>query len=64
MKNVLDAVAEHLSDPEIARLPGEIRTTEQWLDYLAHKATSAQLRDQTSEGLAYLSYLRRFARKG
>jgi len=63
MESVLDSVAVHLSHPEIGRLPEEIRTTRAWLDYLSDKASSAQLRDQTTEALAYLSYLRRFAKK-
>ena len=63
MEKVLDWVARHLSDPEVARLPQDKKTTEQWLEYLTQTATSGQLREQTAETLAYLSYFRRFAKK-
>ncbi len=64
IKKVLDSVARHLSDPDIGRLPKDIDKTETWIAFLTEEASSSQLRDQTVEALAYLSYFRRFAKKG
>jgi CRISPR type III-B/RAMP module-associated protein Cmr5 len=63
-KLALDCVVGHLRDPLVQRLPDTIKDAEAWMNYLANEADSAQLRDQTAEAMAYLSYFRRFATKG
>ena len=63
MKRVLDAVAGHLADSRIARLNASDADSEAWIKYLIAEASSDELRDQTAETMAYLSYFRRFAHK-
>lgn len=63
MKDVLDAIVEHLSDPRIQRLPASVKDAEMWLEYLVNDSSSDALREQTAEAMAYLSYFRRFAHK-
>ncbi len=63
MKRVLDAVSKHLSDPRVGRLKASVANAEDWIKHLISEASSDDLRDQTTETMAYLSYFRRFAHK-
>jgi len=61
----MTAVAEHLADRRIERLPETSGTTDALLRHLVAPTTgSDRLRLATSEALAYLSYLKRFANRG
>ncbi|MBI4444696.1 MAG: type III-B CRISPR module-associated protein Cmr5 [Acidobacteria bacterium] len=66
LKIAMDAIVQHLLDPEIARLQGARNTkgTKGMIEELSGKtSTSAALRLATNEALAYLAYLKRFAVK-
>jgi CRISPR type III-B/RAMP module-associated protein Cmr5 len=60
---VFEAVIQHLNDKNIKCLPSDknIRTTEQLIDFLS-STNSCALRNVTAEAMAYLNYLRRFAK--
>lgn len=60
---VFEAVRKHLRDPAIddPTVRG-VESVESWFERLA-EADSAQLRLTTAETLAYLTFLRRFAKK-
>ncbi len=61
----MNAVAVHLADPRIGRLPENAKSTEALIRHLVSPGTgSDRLRLATSEALAYLSYLKRFATGG
>jgi CRISPR-associated protein Cmr5 len=62
--DVWKAIIEHLADGGIGRLTRNCMPDE-FIKHLStsEKATSESLRDLTEEILAYLNYLRRFARK-
>lgn len=62
---VFEAVRKHLRDPAIDDPTARGKTTvEDWFKKLADEDTSAtQLRLTTAETLAYLTFLRRFAKK-
>lgn len=62
---VFKAVLDHLQDPAIDDPTARGKTTvEDWFKKLADEDTSAtQLRLTTAETLAYLTFLRRFAKK-
>lgn len=58
-----DAIARHLSDPDIAILQGAT-TRQQLMDQLTgDKATSETLKLATSEAMAWLGFARRFVKK-
>lgn len=58
--DAMDAVAWHLSDSRIKRLSPQHRSTEQMLQHLC-ASSSDKLRLATTEALAFLTYLKRFA---
>jgi CRISPR-associated protein Cmr5 len=60
-KEICTAIAQHLSDPEIHLLRDKPANCEGLRDFLAEQ-DSATLRLCTAEALAYLNYLRRFAK--
>ncbi len=60
-KEICDAIATHLADPLIGLLKGVPATREGLRDFLAEQ-DSGTLRLCTGETLAYLNYLRRFAK--
>ncbi len=64
MKRAMDKVVRHLADQDNPKVPVGVKDAETWMRHLADAATSAQLREQTDEALAYLGFFRRFARKG
>lgn len=58
-----DAIAQHLSDPDIAILKGA-RTRQDLMDQLTGKeATSEVLKLATAETMAWLQYARRFVKR-
>ncbi|MFQ5741013.1 MAG: type III-B CRISPR module-associated protein Cmr5, partial [Acidobacteriota bacterium] len=58
---VCDEISRHLADLEVGLLTGGEPSMGTLLDHLT-QSDSAQLRLCTSEALAYLNYLRRFAK--
>ena len=60
-KEICDAIAAHLADPLVGLLKGKPVTLAGLRDYLSEQ-DSATLRLCTAETLAYLNYLRRFAK--
>jgi CRISPR/Cas system CMR-associated protein Cmr5 small subunit len=65
LRDAMNAVAEHLADRRIGHLPEASRTTDALLGHLVGPGVgSDRLRLATSEALAYLSYLKRFANRG
>jgi len=64
-ERVFSAIISHLADKDVAKLaqPGSLEDLIRWLT-TSEKATATRLRDVTAEAMAYLAYLRRFARKG
>lgn len=59
MKRAMDAIAAHLAGQ--GRLGASVKTTEALIEDLAHR-DSYDLQQATTEALAYLAYLKRFAR--
>ncbi len=59
--SVCDAIAQHLCDPDIDLLDEECDNTDAMLRKLVN-SDSQKLRLCTAEALAYLNYLRRFAK--
>lgn len=62
LRNAMDAVARHLSDPRIGRLSAQNTTAAALISELAC-SHSENLRLASEEALAYLSFLKRFAVK-
>jgi CRISPR-associated protein Cmr5 len=60
--HAMDAVARHLADLRIHRLSPQSTRTEALVNELA-SSSSQKLRLASEEALAYLSYLKRFAKK-
>lgn len=60
-KKVFECIVEHLASKGIEKLPGKM-SVEKFIFELS-KSDSATMRDITAETMAYLNYLRRFARK-
>lgn len=60
-KNVFKAIIEHLADKDIGLLESEMKI-EDFIRYLSNEVESDQLRQITAETMAYLNYLRRFAK--
>lgn len=64
-QKVFDAIAQHLADKEIAIVGESVKDRQALMDYLTGKnATSETLKLATSEAMAWLSYARRFVKKG
>ena len=62
-KGAVDAIAEHLSHPDIQLVPQEYNNTDKLMRYLSEKADSVQLKLCTAESMAWLEYARRFIKK-
>jgi len=62
-KGVINAIAIHLSHPDIDLVPGDCDNTDKLMRYLSEKADSAKLRLCTAEAMAWLEYARRFIKK-
>jgi len=55
-----NALAQHLSDPDVGILPSTASTAEGMLRFLSQDADSDRLRAATNEAMAWLNYARRF----
>ncbi len=63
-KQVFDAVAIHLSDPDIAAIPCDKNDRNGLMTFLTGEtATSKDLQLATAETMAWLQYARRFVKK-
>lgn len=63
-QKTFDAIAKHLSDPDIAILPASVCDRQTLMNYLTKKETSSQtLKLATAETMAWLQYARRFVKK-
>jgi len=60
-EDVFNAIIKHLSDPEIQVIKNNCEL-KNFIVWLTDTADSARLRQITTESIAYLSYLRRFAK--
>lgn len=62
---IFDAIANHLTDPDISILPADVvKDRKSMLDYLTSKeATSETLKLATNETMAWLQFARRFVSK-
>jgi CRISPR type III-B/RAMP module-associated protein Cmr5 len=60
-KEICDAIAVHLTDPNVGLLKNKPATREGLRDFLVEN-DSTTLRLCTAEALVYLNYLRRFAK--
>lgn len=64
-KDVFDAIAQHLADERVGCLPPDKGSFEKMIHYLTRtEASSVELRQVTSEAMAWLTYARRFIQKG
>lgn len=62
---VFDAIAAHLADPQIGILPENCTKRNEMMDFLTgSRATSETLKLATTEAMAWLTYARRFVKKG
>lgn len=62
---VFDAIAAHLSSPQIAIIPTGINDRAALIDHLTGPDTSSEtLKRATTETMAWLEYARRFVRRG
>ena len=57
-------LAAHLAHKEVAVIPSDKRNLKSLLDFLTQDANSGILQEATNEALAWLSYARRFVKKG
>jgi len=62
-KSVVDAIAEHLSHPDIKLVPQDCNNTDKLMRYLSEKADSVELKLCTAEAMAWLEYARRLIKK-
>jgi CRISPR-associated protein Cmr5 len=58
---ICDEIARHLAHPDIALLGADMHNTDDLLEHLT-ASDSQELRRCTTEALAFLNYLRRFAK--
>jgi hypothetical protein len=64
-KKVFDAIAQHLADNEIAIVKSGCTTREHLMNFLTStEASSETLKLATAETMAWLTYARRFVKKG
>ncbi len=61
---VFDAILEHLRDPRVGAISDPTVDNSAKLMKYTCSGDASRLRDLTTESMAYLSYLRRFATKG
>ena len=63
-RGAVDAIAIHLSHPDIHLIPDDCNNTGKLMSYLSsEKADSVTLRLCTTEAMAWLEYARRFIKK-
>lgn len=64
-QKVFDAIARHLADKDIAIVPETIKNRQDLMEYLTAKSTKSDvLKMATAETMAWLTYARRFVKKG
>lgn len=64
-QKVFDAIARHLADPHIAIAPQQCTDREKLMKFLTDEDTTSEvLKHATAETMAWLSYARRFVKKG
>jgi CRISPR/Cas system CMR-associated protein Cmr5 small subunit len=64
-QKVFDAIAQHLADPDVAVAPKDCTDREKLMKFLTDsKTTSETLKLATAETMAWLTYARRFVKKG
>jgi hypothetical protein len=64
-QKVFDAIAQHLADKEIAIVEPGCTNREQLMNFLTHSKTSSEtLKLATAETMAWLTYARRFVKRG
>jgi|LSQX01.1.fsa_nt_gb hypothetical protein len=62
---VFDAIAKHLSSPQIAIVPTQVNNRSELIAYLIGPSTTSEiLKRATTETIAWLEYARRFVKKG
>lgn len=62
---VFDAVAHHLSSPEILIVPASVNDRGKLISHLTSETTNSEtLKRATSETMAWLEYARRFVKRG
>ena len=62
---VFDAIARHLSSPEVAVVPAAASDREKLIGFLTQENTTSEtLKRATSETMAWLEYARRFVKRG
>jgi len=59
---VFECIVSHLKHKGVNKIPANIAGPKEFADYLI-AADAAALRDATEEAMAYMNYLRRFAKK-
>lgn len=63
-KNAFEAIAKHLSDPQIDLIDKRCSDVESMVQFLTRpEASSAELKLATNETMAWLNYARRFIKK-
>jgi len=64
-QKVFDAIAQHLADPDVAIIPKHCTDRAKLMEFLTDpKTTSESLKLATAEAMAWLTYARRFVKKG
>ena len=64
-QKVFDAIARHLADKDIAIVPESVKDRQELMEFLTRKDTSSEtLKLATAEAMAWLTYARRFVKKG
>lgn len=64
-QKVFDAIAQHLADPDVAVVRNDCDNREKLMKFLTDpKTTSETLKLATAEAMAWLTYARRFVKKG
>ena len=64
-QKVFDAIARHLADKDIAIVPETVKNRQELMEFLTRKDTSSEtLKLATAEAMAWLTYARRFVKKG
>ena len=62
-KGAVDAIARHLSHPDIRLVPDKCNDTDKLMRYLSEEADSVKLKLCTAEAMAWIDYARRFIKK-
>ena len=64
-QKVFDAIARHLSDKDVGVVPETIKDRQGLMEFLTRPGTTSEvLKLATTETMAWLTYARRFGKKG